>query len=283
MNNSLNKSLPCPICSYPTSLWKSSASANIYRCLSCNHAFTDLDSIRVKEAYDENYYAKTHENWFKNPNLPLFQKLLGLIVANHSKTILDIGCGNGDLLAYLQAANKDLTLTGIDLSANNLQKGGINFIGGDFNHYQFTQTFDAVISLAFIEHIEQVVSFPKRIASLLNPNGIACIMTINETGLLYSIAKLLKSIGISSIFNRLYDPHHLNHFSQDSLEKLFRNTKDLKIIDVIHHNAPIQSIDFPANNVVIKSIYTLGVSMIFQLGVLFKKGYLQTLVVKKVV
>ena len=283
MNNSLHPSLHCPICALPAPFWKSSSSADIYRCQACNHPFTDTQSIRVKETYDVNYYLKTHENWFKNPNIPLFKKLLGLITANDCKSILDIGCGNGDFLYYLHDKNKDLKLTGIDLSAKNLHKDGITLIGGDFNHHQFDQHFDAVISLAFIEHIDKVDSFPGRISSLLNPNGIACIMTINEMGLLYQIANFLKLCGVSSIFNRLYDPHHLNHFSQDSLEKLFSNTKDLKIIDVIHHNAPIQSIDFPANNVVIKSIYTLGVSMIFQLGVLFKKGYLQTLVVKKVV
>lgn len=282
MNKRHHTKLHCPICALPAPIWKSSISADIYRCQACNHPFTDTDSIKVKETYDVNYYLKTHENWFKNPNIPLFQKLQFLITAHGCKSILDIGCGNGDFLYYLHDANKDLQLTGIDLSAKNQHKDGMTFIGGDFNHHQFEQHFDAVISLAFIEHIDKVNDFPARISSLLNPNGIACIMTINETGLLYQIANFLKSCGVTSIFNRLYDPHHLNHFSQESLEKLFSNARDLKIIEVIHHNAPIQSIDFPANNALIKSIYTLGVSFIFQLGVLFKKAYLQTLVVKKI-
>jgi len=282
MINHAHKTLNCPICSSPAPFWKRSVSADIYRCDSCNHPFTDTESIRAKETYDVNYYLKTHENWFKNPNIPLFQKLLGLITSHHCKTVLDIGCGNGDFLYYLHDANPSLSLTGIDLSAKNLQKDQMTFIGGDFNQHQFNQSFDAVISLAFIEHIDKVDSFPQRIASLLNQNGIACIMTINETGLLYQIANFLKSCGVSSIFNRLYDPHHLNHFSQESLEKLFRSSKDLQMVEVIHHNAPIKSIDFPANNLLIKYIYTLGVGTIFQLGLLLKKGYLQTLVVKKI-
>jgi 2-polyprenyl-3-methyl-5-hydroxy-6-metoxy-1,4-benzoquinol methylase len=282
MINNACKTLSCPICSSPSPFWKRSISADIYRCEACNHPFTDTDSIRVKETYDVNYYLKTHENWFKNPNIPLFQKLLRLIKSHHCKTVLDIGCGNGDFLYYLHIANPSLSLTGIDLSAKNLQKDQVTLIGGDFNHHQFNQSFDAVISLAFIEHIDKVDSFPQRIASLLNQNGIACIMTINETGLLYQIANFLKLCGVSSIFNRLYDPHHLNHFSQESLEKLFRSSKDLQMVEVIHHNAPIKSIDFPSNNFLIKYIYTLGVGTIFQLGLLLKKGYLQTLVVKKI-
>jgi 2-polyprenyl-3-methyl-5-hydroxy-6-metoxy-1,4-benzoquinol methylase len=235
-----------------------------------------------EETYGSDYYQKTHKNWFENPNYPLFAQLASEISHHKSNAVLDVGCGNGAFLNYLANVSDGLNLQGIDLSNEAVSITGIEFLQDDFLTYGFQKKFDAIVSLAVIEHLSDVTSFPRRIHDLLNKDGIACVMTLNESGLLYRFANLLRKIGVSSVFIRLYDPHHINHFSKDSLERLLTKDGLFKLKKIIDHNTPLAAIDVPASNFVMKWVMKLGVAAIFFVGKITKKAYLQTIVVIKV-
>ncbi|MBV5327765.1 MAG: class I SAM-dependent methyltransferase, partial [Chlorobium sp.] len=121
------------------------------------------------ESYGSDYYQKTHRNWFENPNYPLFKLLALEVVGHNAKEILDVGCGNGAFLKYLAQSTTGIGLHGIDLSDAAESVQGIEFLQGDFMTYDFNKKFDAVISLAVIEHLSEVSTFVKRIHDLLNP------------------------------------------------------------------------------------------------------------------
>ena len=220
-----NEATACPICKSHSTLWVRLPTVALLRCTKCDHCFTDVSSIAKEESYESDYYQVTHRNWFKNPNYPLFSRLTSEMFRYKSKVILDVGCGNGAFLRYLEMRylekrSGDSDLQGIDLSGEAGSSPRIEFLQGDFLTYGFEKKFDAVVTLAVIEHVSDVTSFVRRIHELLNRNGIACVMTLNEGGVLYRFANLLRKIGAASVFIRLYDPHHLNHFSKNSLEQL---------------------------------------------------------------
>lgn len=272
----------CPVCGFGSNLWVRLPSVTLFRCAKCDHCFTDLSSIAKEEEYGSDYFQKTHRNWFENPNYPLFALLAAEIARHKSRSVLDVGCGNGAFLKYLAKASPGLDLQGVDLSDAPEAAPGIKFLKGDFLTYPFQTKFDAVVTLAVIEHLGDVTTFVRRIHELLNKDGIACVMTLNESGLLYMFANLLRKIGIPMVFVRLYDPHHLNHFSKASLERLLTKDGLFRLEKNIDHNTTLAAIDVPATNAVKKWIMKAGVAGIFFIGKLTKQTYLQTIVVTKV-
>ena len=274
--------LCCPICQSTASHWVDLPSAELFRCNECRHCFTDPSSIKQEESYGSDYYVKTHRNWFENPNYPLFSLLTAQILGSGAKSVLDVGCGNGAFLKYLAERAPDAVLYGIDLSSAGQSGEKVCICQGDFLNFDFQRKFDSVVTLAVIEHLTDVGSFVKRIHETLNENGTAYVMTLNEQGILYMTANFLRKIGLPSVFNRLYDPHHLNHFSKNSLQRLLTQGGLFKLIDVIDHDTPLASIDIPANNPVSRWVLKTGVAAIFFLGKLTGRTYLQTLKVAKV-
>ena len=243
--NNINKSdniknLLCPVCNDEADIEAKIEDIKLYRCSNCNHCFTDVNSLNYFEGYDHQYYET---NWSIYPNYPLFN-----FISNYinkfcpSGSVLDIGSGRGDFLAHLQKTNSKLSLTGIDLSSPPPSIDGICFIEGDFFDTAFSQTYDAIVVLAVIEHIADVQSFVKKIYQICKPNGYIFIMTMNDQSYLYKIARMLKGIGLSNPFERLYSRHHLNHFNTASLKRLLVD-QEFFIVDLHHHNTSIRSID----------------------------------------
>ena len=190
--------------------------------------------------------------------------------------LLDVGCGKGDLLRFIKSHNSEVELWGIDIGSN--YHSGIKFIRGDFLEEEINMKFDAICSLAAIEHVADVNTFIKKVERLLLPGGLLIIMTVNTSGILYGVAELFKSVGISKPFYRLYDLHHINHFTGRSLKKLIERN-DFDIIVQKKHHYPVRAVDIPKVNLITKMIYKLGVRILFSLPGRF--GILQTVICKK--
>lgn len=274
---STNKNASCPVCGAIATFAHNHPEATIYRCPNCTHAFTNPDSIESFEKYGEDYYEVIHKNWFENPNVPLFHWLTKNLGAN-PKSVIDVGCGRGDLLRYIQQTGVASRLVGVDLSER-YTDNGIEYIRGDILTSRIDEKFDVVVSLAVIEHIRDVRAFALRLLELCRPGGRVIVMTLNDSGMLYRLGRLGKSLGISIAFDRLYSVHHLHHFTPGSLQRLLREA-GLGIDYVHHHNAPLKAIDLPVSNALSAAILKLGVAAAFAGGRLFESAYLQTVVAK---
>jgi len=246
--------------------------ATVSRCLCCSHSYShDLQSSPM-EVYNEGYFKQDHENWFKYPNYPLFQKIELMITKKYNKkdiSILDVGCGNGDFLKFLIKKGFN-NLTGIDFSHN--EHPVIKFFQGNVFEIKslFTQKFDVIVTLATVEHVEDVRQFVSILCSLLNPGGLVCIMTLDENALIYRLTRMAKAAGISHGVNRLYDKHHLNHFSQRSLRNLIQVCGDFEILEHDGINFPVPAIDLPKS--ILNFLYRPMIEFFFFVTDLFKRG-----------
>lgn len=88
-----------------------------------------------------------------------------------SDRLLDIGSGNG-AVAY-DIASKARKVTGIDILPKNIifsekkyHKDNIEFIEGDATTFDFKETFDVIVLSNVLEHIEDRISFLKKIKKL---------------------------------------------------------------------------------------------------------------------
>jgi cyclopropane fatty-acyl-phospholipid synthase-like methyltransferase len=236
-------------------------SLSIYRCRGCGHVLT-LIPRADQESYTEEYFTGPHENWFKNPDTKFFDRIikeLGLTTA-YGKTLLDVGCGRGDFLRYAQSKGVKTKLYGIDISPN--QEKGIEFLQGDFCTYKFERQFDFIVSSAVIEHIEDPTIFVRKIYECLKPGGPVLLMTVNSTSLIYRIARRLKSLGFRVVYDRVFNHHHLQHYTNDTLARVMKDG-DFTIIVHWNHNFPLSALDLPTNNPILYWIYFVGVSFIF--------------------
>ena len=272
----------CPVCKSNASFWVKLPAVSLYRCAACDHCFTEMSSMLREEAYGSESYEETHKNWFENPNRPLFSLLRAEIESRNTGSLLDVGCGNGAFLHHIQDSIGLRDLYGIDLSSAASDSTSIKFIQANFLTYKFHRQFDAIVTLAVIEHLDDVTSFVARIHELLNVYGTAYVMALNEGGLLYQLANILRQCGLPSVFIRLYDPHHVNHFSKSSLLKLLSDSGQFQLEKIIDHNAPLAAIDIPSRSTLTRVVMKMGVAAVFFFGKAFKRAYLQTVIVSRV-
>lgn len=95
------------------------------------------------------------------------------------KSVLDVGCGDGSLVAYLDDGFKKLTGIDIDVScisrANLKKSSNTQFICCSFDGYTTRQSYDAVIFVASIHHMDMPAAMEKA-KTLLSPNGLLIIV-----------------------------------------------------------------------------------------------------------
>ena len=269
--------LACTVCGADATFYAKHPEADLFRCGSCDHCFSDQSTMRQAEAYDADYYADTHGNWFENPHVWLFQLLRERIAQlGPAPSVLDVGCGRGDFLHWLRVKEPTWRLTGIDLSANE-STDGITFLQGDILERPFTEQFDAVVNLVVIEHVTDVHEFTRILIEQCRPDGLVLIMTINDRSTLYAAGRALHKFGRSAAFHRLYSAHHLNHFNVASLRSL-AELHGMDVVETVLHNAPMDAIDVPRAGKLTTSVWKAGVWGTFALGRLTGRTYLQTIV-----
>jgi 2-polyprenyl-3-methyl-5-hydroxy-6-metoxy-1,4-benzoquinol methylase len=263
----------CPICHNAARFMATHPEANIYRCACCTHAFSDPASMPAQENYDPDYYDETHRRWFEHPNTALFDRIIGLIPQGGA--VLDVGCGRGDFLRHVHRKRPDVQLTGIDYSWNRDET--IEFLQGDAFKLDIPDRFDVVVSLAVIEHVPDCVAFANRMRELTKPGGTMAIMTVNESSILYGLARIGRVLGVRLAFDRLYSRHHLHHFTRTSLRRLLES-RGLKLSQHIMHNAPVKAVDLPVCSRKADAVLRAMVMGVSAAGYVLSKTYLQTVI-----
>ena len=264
----------CPICGFPAQAMPKHPEAELFRCSRCTHAFSRPESIFDPETYCDSYFDEQHRRWFEHPNVALFERIASFIPPGAS--VLDVGCGKGNFLRFLRGIRPDLRPCGIDLSTN-VDDEGVRFIRGDILGTEIDERFDAVVSLAVIEHVPDVKGFVQRLWALAKPRGIVIAMTLNDSSLLYALARTGRRVGVSLAFDRLYSKHHLHHFTPDSLRAAFASP-GFSIAETFDHDAPIEAMDIPVKSPVADAMLRSGLSLIWKAARLVRRSYLQTII-----
>lgn len=152
----------------------------------------------VRHLYTESYFmenATGHDEFinfdgkFENL-LEKFQMVMNCLHLQQSDSLLDIGCGRGEMVIYhaLNGGNA----TGVDFSDEAIKlakakadelKADCTFHINSFEKIEEEIKFDRIISIDFIEHIsvEEGKAFFKKCCNLLNPGGRLVVYTYPNT------------------------------------------------------------------------------------------------------
>ena len=111
-------------------------------------------------------------------------------------SILDVGCGGGLLCEPL--ARLGATVTGIDAAERNIAIARLHADkSGLAIDYQATtsealaaqgKTFDMVLNMEVVEHVDNVPLYMKSCADLVKPGGLMLTATLNRTARAYAFA-----------------------------------------------------------------------------------------------
>jgi len=110
--------------------------------------------------------------------------------------ILDVGCGGGLLCEPL--ARLGATVTGIDAAERNIAIAKIHAEQSGLSiDYRTTtsealaeegRTFDMVLNMEVVEHVDNVPLYMKSCADLVRPGGLMLTATLNRTARAYALA-----------------------------------------------------------------------------------------------
>lgn len=272
-------SYSCPICKNFDGNHVLDERLNVSVCTACSHVFS-VNTLSSETLYSPDYFLNEHKNWFLFPNFKLFGKIVSDIknnFANRSVNVLDVGCGRGDFLKFLHQQRPEYNLCGIDVTPNS--DPGITYLQGDFVEYHFDAQFNVIVGLMVIEHISDPVAFVKKIHALLSPDGRVFLVTITNNSLLYRLSRFFKKIGWRAPFDRLYHPHHLQHYTNASLRRLMEQN-GFSVETQYNHNFPLSAVDLPPGPKWVQIMYFSAVACLFGLTNLVGSGLNQTIVCK---
>ena len=130
-------------------------------------------------------FNKGEKEFSKNPD----QRLLPVLRMLEGKEILDVGCANGGISKRI--ANMNFKVHGIDVLESSIRIAkefnstpNTSFEVRDLmkNHFE-ENSFDCVIFLETIEHVENPAQYLKEFHRILRPNGCVILSTPNATSL----------------------------------------------------------------------------------------------------
>jgi 2-polyprenyl-3-methyl-5-hydroxy-6-metoxy-1,4-benzoquinol methylase len=271
--------MQCPICLRSDNVYLVDEPLHVHCCGHCTHRFSVIPR-EAEETYDAEYFLRTHKNWFAHPDIGFFGSLLTRLQREGKKplSVIDVGCGNGDLLSFLHERDLSLQLTGIDLIDNNHPQ--IRFVKGDVYQWKTEEKFDALVCLHTIEHVNDPQGFARILQNLVKPGGLLIVATIDSSSLIYRIAAALRTVGLRGAYNRIFSRHHLHHFSSRSLATLLENN-GFQTIEHFNYNHPLKSVDVPGENKLMQWLYLCAVRIIFTAMRAGGKGMLQAIVGRK--
>ena len=197
------------------------------RCRRCDHCYLnprpsggDLDLI-----YPSDYYA------FHSGGNPLVARLrrrweagkVGLyreLVGEGPRRILDVGCGDGRFLALLRDFGaSEWQLVGVDFDPQVVARcraAGFEAHASRMEDFREGEgSYDAVVMLQLIEHVDDPVEICRRVFALLRPGGHFIVETPNLGGLDYRGFR-------GRWWGHYHFPRHWNLFSTESLERMLR-------------------------------------------------------------
>lgn len=128
----------------------------------------------VKRLHDDFYM---NENRYEEPK-EIFKILLKELNKKNFKTLMDVGCANGELLYYLDQKLPNVSFTGIDLLQNLLDKAkkfcsdDINFLKKDISKKNLkVGKFDRIILSGVLSIFDDPEMIINNLLTNLNKNG----------------------------------------------------------------------------------------------------------------
>jgi 2-polyprenyl-3-methyl-5-hydroxy-6-metoxy-1,4-benzoquinol methylase len=221
----------CPVCGHPSfneylktkDYFLNKDEFTIVFCERCGFRFTNPrpDSHEILSYYESNAYV-SHNAQKQNLLNFIYRKVRSFSIkrkfslvkkVNDGRTLLDIGCGTGEFIAY--CSKKGFTTTGVEPNENARKFANEslhqNVKPESFFEEDFQAKFAIITLWHALEHIHDLNGRLKKIATLLKPSGSLIIAVPNSNS--------PDAIHYREFWAAYDLPRHLYHFTPDTLKK----------------------------------------------------------------
>lgn len=227
----MNSAYTCPVCQCPGTFClgqypefdNASNTFSLFQCQDCRTVFTTPIKTNLEMApyYDHQYYGSERQKfiapieWLIKALNFLLAKFIfhkGKLIAGTS-TILDIGCGRGQLLHHL--CNLGVNCHGVERedTFSSETKNGITLHARNLRDIRFPEAyFDTIILWHVLEHVCDPMILLQEIRRILKPGGKLWIAVPNMDS--------FQSHFFKKHWFHLDIPRHRFHFSLFSLTRL---------------------------------------------------------------
>lgn len=187
---------------------------DIVSCNNCGFVFTDTPG--KQEIYDKYYseMSKYEMDFIATDSLMYIERAawIKLFIHNTNDSIIDVGCGNGQLLIELQKLGYT-DLTGLDPSMKSIRGLNAKGIQGTTNSifsFSTTKKFDCVILSGVMEHIYDIYRIMENIKQFLKLNGLFFVF----------VPDAARYRNYDTVPFDYFNVEHINHFEETSLLNL---------------------------------------------------------------
>ena len=179
--------------------------------------------VRVPDGNTVNaaYYGQTstgRDDYWRKMAAPRFRvaTMLRLLAEEPARSVVDLGCGGGNLLAEIRGRRPDVALAGVDLSsaqieANRATHPEVRWYAADRAVPSAVAelpagSFDVVVASEIVEHVGDPVTFLANALRLARPGGRLLLST--QSG---RVGETERRVG------------HVQHFTSDEMARVLRD------------------------------------------------------------
>ena len=181
--------------------------------------------------------------WLDDAGTRLERRLLADMPRKHPKSLIDIGCGNGPLLARVAREHSGVALTGINSQRTQLRLArqallgtSVELVEGDFLQHELAGNYDVALLLESAFHMPDKAQLCRRLAQVLAPAGEIWMIDIV---IAERAAEAFQSLGSQALFNYVPRQQWQARFAEHGVQELefadlSRGAADVLQISDIH-------------------------------------------------
>lgn len=216
----------CPACEKDVATTMDLGNFSLYGCAACGCWWSDALRRQATTSF-------TPEKYFSQPDAdrPRWQDLLRRLPAL-PRSLLDVGCGNGAFLRFVQDAAPGARLAGIELDPGRAQEARARNPAAEIHESDAlaavaagTDTPDLITLWDVFEHVPEPAALLHSLAARLAPEGRLFLQTIHEDSIVPRLGRLSYRLTgglLKAVARRTHDAHHVTFFTRPALEQLAR-------------------------------------------------------------
>ena len=198
----------CPACGSALLAWELGPQCELLRCPTCGYIERDLGRCRAG-ARSEEYGGDPAADRVR---LSLTaRRIVRRVGRASSGRVLEIGSGDGQLAQRMALGAREVTA--VDVRLPEVTNSRVRFLAGRFEEVDLTEgSFDLVVGVHVLEHVDDVSAVLRRVRRLLAPGGVGYFITPN--------AECASLSEFGEAWWMLEDPTHVRFLSARSATRL---------------------------------------------------------------